>query len=132
MALTLRKTLLISLDDLLAVVREFLNPNASRSGMDRCLRRHGVGNLRALKVKEAKPKHSAFKAYEPGYLHIDVNYLPYLLGSTLRKRLPAYPIDALPRQLKFYRQLRDRKNGAYSKHYVLTVRALEKFARRKN
>jgi hypothetical protein len=32
------------------------------------------GNLRDLKVKEAKPKHSAFKAYEPGYLHIDVKY----------------------------------------------------------
>ncbi len=36
-AVSLRKTLLISLDDLLAVVREFLNPNASRSGLDRCL-----------------------------------------------------------------------------------------------
>ena len=62
---SLRKTLLTSLDDFLAVVREFLNPNASRSGLDRCLRRHGVGNLRALKAKEAEPKHSAFKAYEP-------------------------------------------------------------------
>jgi hypothetical protein len=68
----LRKTLLVSLDDLLAVVREFLNSNVSRSGLDRCLRRHGVGNLRDLKVKEAKPKHSAFMAYEPDYLHIDV------------------------------------------------------------
>jgi transposase-like protein len=36
-AVALRKTLLVSLDDLLAVVREFLNPNASRSGLDRCL-----------------------------------------------------------------------------------------------
>jgi hypothetical protein len=76
-AVALRKTLLVSLDDLLAVVREVLNPNVSRSGLDRCLRRHGVGNLRDLKVKEAKPKHSAFKAYEPGYLHIDVKYLPH-------------------------------------------------------
>ncbi|MDA0223518.1 MAG: ATP-binding cassette domain-containing protein, partial [Proteobacteria bacterium] len=25
-----------------------LNPNVSRSGLDRCLRRHGVGNLRAI------------------------------------------------------------------------------------
>ena len=41
-----------------------------------------------------------------------------------------YPIDALPRQLKFYRQLRDRKNGAYAQHYGPTVRALEEFARR--
>lgn len=50
-AMALRKTLLVSLDDLLAVVREFLNPNASRSGLDRFLRRHGVGNLRDLKAE---------------------------------------------------------------------------------
>lgn len=41
-AVALLKTLLVSLDDLLTVVREFLNPNVSRSGLDRCLRRHGV------------------------------------------------------------------------------------------
>jgi transposase InsO family protein len=86
-AVALRKTLLVSLDDLLAVVREFLNPNVSRSGLDRCLRRHGVGNLRDLKVKEAKPKHSAFKAYEPGYLHIDVKYLPQMANETSRRYL---------------------------------------------
>ena len=50
-AVVLRKTLLVSLDDLLAVVREFLNPEVSRSGLDRCLRRHGVGNLRDLQAK---------------------------------------------------------------------------------
>lgn len=42
-----------------------------------------------------------------------------------------YPTDALQRQLKFYRQLRDRKNGAYAQHYGPTVRALEEFARRR-
>jgi DNA-binding transcriptional regulator YiaG len=47
-AVALRKTLLVSLDDLLAVVREFLNPNDSRLGLDRCLRRHGVGSLRDM------------------------------------------------------------------------------------
>ena len=51
---TLRKSLLLSLDDLLAVVREFLNPNVLRSGLDRCLHRHGVGNLRDLKAREPK------------------------------------------------------------------------------
>jgi transposase InsO family protein len=86
-ALALRKTLLVSLDDLLAVVREFLNPNASRSGLDRCLRRHGVGNLRDLTAKEQKPKHSAFKAYEPGYIHIDVKYLPQMADETSRRYL---------------------------------------------
>jgi hypothetical protein len=65
-AVALRKTLLASLDDLLAVVmREFLNPNVSRSGLARYLRRHGVGGLRNLKAKDEKPKHSGFKAYEP-------------------------------------------------------------------
>lgn len=49
-AVELRKTLLVSLDDLLALVREFLNPDVSRSGLDRCLRRHGVGNLRDLQA----------------------------------------------------------------------------------
>ncbi len=86
-AVTLRRTLLVSLDDLLAVVREFLNPNASRSGLDRCLRRHGVGNLRDLKAKAPKPKHSAFKAYEPGYIHIDLKYLPQMADETSRRYL---------------------------------------------
>ena len=86
-AVALRKTLLVSLDDLLAVVREFLNPNVSRSGLDRCLRRHGVGNLREMKAKAPKPKHSAFKAYEPGYVHIDVKYLPQMHDETKRRYL---------------------------------------------
>jgi transposase-like protein len=41
-AVALLKTLLVSLDDLLAVVREFLNPNVSRSGLDRCLRQQAA------------------------------------------------------------------------------------------
>ena len=85
--MALRTTLLLSLDDLLSVVREFLNPNASRSGLDRCLRRHGVGNLRDLKAKAPKPKHSAFKAHEPGYLHIDVKYLPQMADESSRRYL---------------------------------------------
>ena len=86
-AVALRKALQISLDDLLAVVQEFLNPNASRSGLDRCLRRHGVGNLRDMKAKVPKPKHSAFKAYEPGYTHIDVKYLPQMADESRRRYL---------------------------------------------
>ncbi len=44
----LRQTLLLPLDDLLAMTREFIHPAVSRSGLDRCLRRHGVSNLSAL------------------------------------------------------------------------------------
>ena len=86
-AVALRKTLLVSLDDLLAVVREFLNPHVSRSGLDRCLRRHGVGNLRDLQSTAARPKRGGFKAHEPGYLHIDVKYLPQMADETSRRYL---------------------------------------------
>ena len=41
----LRKSLKLPLDDLLAVTHEFINANVSRSGLDRCLRRHGVARL---------------------------------------------------------------------------------------
>jgi hypothetical protein len=40
----LRRMLLLPLDDLLAIAREFLNPDVSRSGISRCLRRYDVGN----------------------------------------------------------------------------------------
>ena len=86
-AVALRKTLPVSLDDLLAAVREFLNPNASRSGLDRCLRRQGVGNLRDLEDRAAGPEHSAFKAYQPGYIHIDVKYLPQMADESRRRHL---------------------------------------------
>ena len=86
-AVALRKALLLPLDDLLAVVREFLNPQVSRSGLDRCLRRLGVGNLQALKPKEPKPAHGSYKAYEPGYLHIDIKYLPQMADEDRRRYL---------------------------------------------
>jgi hypothetical protein len=93
----LRKTLLVSLDDLLAVVREFLNLNVSRSGLDRRLRRHGVSNLCDLQAKAARPKHSGFKAYEPGYIHIDMKYLPEMADETSRRYLFVAILDLLDR-----------------------------------
>ena len=83
----LRRTLLLPLDDLLAVTREFLCPDVSRSGLDRCLRRHGVGNLNALQPKTPQEPHKAFKSYEPGYLHMDVKYLPQMQDETKRRYL---------------------------------------------
>jgi len=51
----LRRSLLLPLDDLLRVTREYINPKVSRSGLDRCLRRHGVGKLAEL-MPEGPPK----------------------------------------------------------------------------
>ena len=76
----LRTTLLLPLDDLLAVTREFLNPDVSRSGLDRGLRRHGVSNLQALTPQpedDDQPK-KTFKDYEPGFVHVDIKYLPQM------------------------------------------------------
>ena len=80
-AVELRRMLLLPLDDLLAVCREFLNPDVSRSGLDRCLRRHGVSNLNALRPKTPAQPHKAFKSYEPGFLHVDVKYLPRMAST---------------------------------------------------
>jgi transposase InsO family protein len=73
--------------DLLAMVREFLNPDVLRSGLDRGLQRHGVGNLHDLQAKDPRPKHRAFKVYEPGYLHVDVKYMPQMAAESSRRYL---------------------------------------------
>ena len=89
LAVELRRTLLLPLDDLLVVIREFLNPDVSRSGLDRCLRRHGVSDLRSLQPElqgPAKPM-KTFKDYEPGFLHIDIKYLPQMPDETQRRYL---------------------------------------------
>ena len=86
----LRETLLLPTDDLLTVTREFINPKVSRSGLGRCLRRHGVSDLRDLVPvlpgdKPATKK--TFKDYEPGFIHIDIKYLPQMPDETSRRYL---------------------------------------------
>ena len=89
----LRRTVLLPLDDLVAVVREFINPAVSRSGLDRCLRRHGVANLRELQAQaradagEAQAPLKTFKDYEPGFLHVDIKYLPQMPDESERRYL---------------------------------------------
>ena len=48
LAVELRRTLLLPLDDLLAVLHEFINPDVSRSGLDRCMRWHGASDIKSL------------------------------------------------------------------------------------
>ena len=85
----LRETLLLPLDDLLVVTREFIHPEVSRSGLDRYLRRHGVSNLKALMPQEdgAKMPVKPFKAYDPGFVHVDVKYLPQMPDEDHRQYL---------------------------------------------
>jgi len=79
----LRRILLLHLDDLRVVVREFINPNVSRSGLSRCLQRHGVSKVKDLipKVEGEKKPLKTFKDYEPGFVHVDVKYLPQMIDE---------------------------------------------------
>ena len=75
----IRELLLLPLDALLVIVREFIEPELSRLALDRCLRRHGVSNLKAMLHERAEEEGvsqpaKGFKAYEPGFVHIDVKY----------------------------------------------------------
>ena len=85
----IRTTLLLPLDDLLVVIREFLLPDLSRSALDRCLRRHGVSNLKDLYPKDDNEPETkkTFKDYVPGYIHVDVKYLPQMPDETHQKYL---------------------------------------------
>lgn len=79
----LRKHLLLPLDHLLQVVREFINPEISRSALDRCLRRNGVSSLKGLKPgadDEARVQ-NPYKDYLPDFVHVSVNKLPDFEGE---------------------------------------------------
>ena len=84
----LRKTLLLTLDDLLRVVREFVKPDCSRSALYRCLKRNDVADLKKLiPQEEGKKKVKTFKDYKPGFIHIDIKYLPQMSDEESRSYL---------------------------------------------
>jgi transposase InsO family protein len=82
-------TLLLPLDDLLVITREFINEKASRSGLARLLKRQGLNDLRALypQIEGEKRPCKTFKDYEPGFVHIDVKYLPQMKDQSSRSYL---------------------------------------------
>ena len=82
----IRRTLWLLLDDLLVVVREFLNPAVSRSGLARCMKRHGVSR-RPVEDKDAPIVRKTFKDYAPGFVHMDIKYLPQMADESARRYL---------------------------------------------
>ena len=79
----LRTQLRLPLDDLLAVIKEFIEPAMSRSALDRLLRRRGHSRLPGPEKAASTTK--PFKAYVPGFLHVDVKYLPQMADETSRR-----------------------------------------------
>jgi hypothetical protein len=111
----LRKTLLLPLDDLLAVTREFLCAEVSRSGLDRCLRRYGVGNLRALLPEQPQEPSKGFKPYEPGYVHVDIKYLPQMPDEAGRR----YLFVAIDRATRWvFVQINSSKTAAHARAFL--------------
>jgi len=69
----LRRRLALPLDDIVEAMRRCVNPQLSRSGIHRCLKRH---NLAARPTPDKAPA-AAFQTDTPaGFIHIDVKYLP--------------------------------------------------------
>ena len=80
-----RRSLELPLDDIVEAMRRCLNPQLSRSGVHRCLKRHG---LSARATPQPAPA-AAFRTETPaGFTHIDVKYLPPLS----RRRSYAYSL----------------------------------------
>jgi len=123
----LRRTLLLPLDDLLVITREFLNPDVSRSGLDRCLRRHGLSRLADLIPKGEsgeKAKSKTFKNYEPGFVHVDIKYLPQMPDESSRRYL-FVAIDRASRWV--YLELKKSKSSKAATSFLESVVAKAPF-----
>ena len=105
----------IPLDDLLALTKVYRCPDVSRSGLDRCLRRHGVGNLRAMLPKEGRAGHQRIKATEPGFFHMDIKYLPQMPGETKRR----HPFIAIERTTRMvFHKVMPAKTAACAQRFL--------------
>lgn len=111
--LEIRRLCMLPLDDLLSVTRQFINAAASRSGIARLLKREGLSKLADLQPTQEgqdAPK-KTFKDYEPGFLHIDIKYLPQMPDETTRRYLFA-AIDRASRwvYIRTYRDQSERSS----------------------
>lgn len=101
LALSIRRSSWLGIDDILEVLQD-LDNSVSRSSLYRLFKRNGVNTL----PKKEKEKLLKFKDYEPGYLHIDVTYLPKIEGQ---KKYLFVAIDRATRLL--YYKVYDKKSS---------------------
>ena len=71
LAISIRKFSWLPLDEVYEMLLEG-NPTVSRSSVHRCFVKNNINKVPIVEREKAKK----FKAYEPGYLHIDVTYMP--------------------------------------------------------
>jgi transposase InsO family protein len=88
--LSLRQSLYLPLDDLLYITREYINAAVLRAGIARLLKREGMSRLEDIITKakgETLSPKKTFKDYEPGFVHIDIKYLPQMPDERSRRYL---------------------------------------------
>ncbi len=104
-----RRSTGLGLDSLVEVLKPFI-PRAERNNVVRCLRRHGIlEEERKLKQQGKLPRRlGKFEECEPGFVHVDVKYLPKLPGEKQRKML----FVAIDRATRFvYMSIKDKKDA---------------------
>ena len=69
MVVAFRRHTLLPLDDCLYALQPSI-PHLTRSGLHRCLQRHGISRL--PDIEGDKPKRQRFKRYPIGFFHIDI------------------------------------------------------------
>lgn len=77
LAISLRASSWSSIDEVWENLLE-INQNISRSSVYRCFVKENINQI----PQEKKDKAKKFKEYEPGYIHIDVTYLPKFNGKS--------------------------------------------------
>lgn len=105
---SVRRTSWLPLDEVTEIIRQ-IKPTATRSAVYRTLK---AANLNKIPQKEQE-KAKKFKAYEPGFLHIDVTYLPKIDG---KRQYLFVAIDRATRII-FY-QIYDAKSADNAQEFV--------------
>ncbi|MBP8812269.1 MAG: transposase [Laribacter sp.] len=74
-----------------------------------------MGSLRDLEPTPNRPVHKPFKAYDPGYFHLDVKYLPQMPDETARRYL-FVAIDRATRRV--FVQVKPHKTAAAARTFL--------------
>jgi transposase InsO family protein len=113
----LRRSLALPLDDITEAMRRCVNPQLSRSGIHRCLKRHGL----SARFTPEKAPAATFQTEAPaGFIHIDVKYLPPL------NRRRSYGYVAIDRATRFvYLEILPNRRGETAAAFL--ERFLERF-----
>lgn len=110
LAVELRRSLALSLDDIVEVLRRCINPKIPRSNLHRCLKRHGIS---ARPRKPAEQRQVFATDVPAGFIHVDLKYLARLNGKA------AYVFVAIDRATRFvYAEIHNQRDGATAHSFI--------------